>query len=83
MIPWVVVSAAPLVSAATERLPLWAAQSLGRLPEEPGAAAITRSMMLGAGVLILTQIIVVGIAIWWFVSSQGNATPDSGETQRE
>ena len=83
MIPWVVLLAVPLVSAATERIPLWAGQSLGRLPEEPGAATITGSMMLGAGVLILTQIIVVGIAIVWFVRSQRDTTPDSGETQRE
>ncbi len=82
MMPWVVVSAAPLASAATKPIPLWAAQSLGRLPEETGATAITGSMMLGAGVLILTQIIVVGIAIVWFVRSQHNVTPDSSETQR-
>ena len=44
---------------------------------------MTNSMMLGAGVLILTQIILVTIAIAWFVRSQRNATPDSGETQRE
>ena len=44
---------------------------------------MTRGMMLGAGVLILTQIIVVGIAIVWFVRSQRNMTRDSGETPRE
>ena len=79
---WTFVPGIHLLSASGPHLSLWAIQALREVPQST-ADGMTGSMMLGAGVLILTQIIVVGIAIAWFVRSQRNMTHDSGETQRE
>lgn len=62
-------------------VPLW--RSLMPYPAqfempEAGAASITLSMMLGAGVLVATQLIIVAIAVTWFVRDQRKTLSDSG-----
>ncbi len=64
-------------------VPLW--RSLTPYPaplfemQEAGAASMTLSIMLGAGVLVATQLIIVGIAAVWFVRTQRKAHHDSSE----
>ncbi len=48
-----------------------------------GMGAMTWNMMLGAGVLILTQVLVVGIAAAWLVRTQRKAHHDSSEASWE
>ncbi len=68
-------------------VPLWRSLTLCPAPmfemQEAGAASMTLSIMLGAGVLVATQLIIVAIAVTWFVRDQRKATrsfpPSSGK----
>ncbi len=40
------------------------------LDSEAGTASMTRSMMLAAGALIVTLVILVGAALVWYIRSQ-------------
>ncbi len=46
--------------------------------QEAGAPSITLNMMLGAGVLVATQLIIVAIAVTWFVRDQRKTPSGSG-----
>lgn len=68
-------------------VPLW--RSLTPYPapmfemQEAGATSMTLSIMLGAGVLVATQLIIVAIAVTWFVRTQRKAHHDSSEASWE
>lgn len=47
------------------------ALSAAELADRTATSAMTVGMMLGAGVMIATQLILVAIAIVWYVCSQG------------
>ena len=63
-------------------VPLWRSLTPSPVPmfemQEAGAASITLNMMLGAGVLVATQLIIVAIAVTWFVRDQRKTPSDSG-----
>ncbi len=48
----------------------WIGAALLQLQPQPGMDRMTIGMMVGAGVLVGTQLVMVGIAAVWFVRSQ-------------
>ncbi len=69
---WVLPVAAPLWRSLTPYPAMFEMQ-------EAGAASITLSIMLGAGVLVATQLIIVAIAVTWFVRDQRKTPSGSGK----
>ena len=64
-------------------VPLWRLLTPHPAPmfemQEAGAASMTLSIMLGAGVLVATQLIIVAIAVTWFVRDQRKTPSGSGK----
>ncbi len=48
----------------------WIGAALLQLQPQPGLDRMTTGMMVGAGVLVGTQLVMVGIAAVWFVRRQ-------------
>ena len=79
---WTFVPGIQLLSARGTHVSLWSIQALPDVPQS-AADGMTSSMMLGAAVLITTQLLIVGVAAVWFVRSQRDVTPDPSETHRQ
>ncbi len=66
---WTFVSGIQLLSARGPHLSLWAIQALPEVPQST-ADSMTGSMMLGAAVLVATQLIIVAVAAIWYLRSR-------------